>query len=216
MSATLNDYLVLLESLRDDLASNLRKRGVEALDTETLQILVPKVLQIPQGNPYLGYFEGTLAKTHITNGDANYGVFLYGETVPFTDVFRITGYFKMASAVITLTGTGITAMTINAPDGWVVNKISDESATLTLNTEEIQSAPWMMEFLNGITFSSESEAHVSASFKAIEVDTGTEYPIEGSCSWDIQLNSWEHVEDTYPTMADLDVHTWDQVEHLET
>ena len=49
MSATLNDYLVLLESLRDDLASNLRKRGVEALDTETLQILVPKVLQIPQG-----------------------------------------------------------------------------------------------------------------------------------------------------------------------
>ena len=87
----------------------------------------------------------------------------------------------MASAVVTLTGTGITAMTINAPDGWVVNKISDESATLTLNTEEIQSAPWMMEFLNGITFSSESEAHVSASFKAIEVDTGTEYPIEGSC-----------------------------------
>lgn len=220
----LSDYLILLESLRDDLAANLRKRGVQAENAETLQSLVPKVLYIPQGNPYLGYFEGTLAKTHINNGE--YGVFLYGETVPMSGVFNITGYYKMASAVLTLTGSGLSLVTINAP-GWLVSVTDDTRATLTLDTAEIQASGLMQSYLDAITFSytnsepapdnegvADKAVHVSISFKAIEQDTGTEYPIEGSCTFDIQRNSWDHVEDTYPLMSNLDTHTWSQVEDL--
>lgn len=44
---TIADYLTALDQWRDQLAANLAKKGVSADETEKLNTLVPKVLQIP-------------------------------------------------------------------------------------------------------------------------------------------------------------------------
>ena len=45
----ITDYLTRLDSLRDQLADNLVKKGVDATQDESLTELIPKVLEITQG-----------------------------------------------------------------------------------------------------------------------------------------------------------------------
>ena len=48
--AALSRCSEVLETLRQALAANLVTMGVEAAATESLEVLVPKVLRIPQGD----------------------------------------------------------------------------------------------------------------------------------------------------------------------
>lgn len=211
MSTSLTAYLELLESLRDDLAANLSGLGVTASASETLQTLIPKVLSIPQGNPYVAYFKATRKVSHITNGA--YQEFLFGQNVSFANIFQFAGYYMLSSCKVTLTGSGITAMIITAP-GWTINKASDKSATLTANTASIKSGSAMQSLFNVISVKSNSEAHITITFTAYEQTTNKSYNISGGVTFDIQKNSWARVEDTYPTFAKLNKATWKQVESL--
>ena len=50
------NYLTALDEQRDQLARNLVTMGVSASESEKLNTLVPKVLQIPQTKPDIALF----------------------------------------------------------------------------------------------------------------------------------------------------------------
>ena len=50
------NYLTALDAQRDQLARNLVTMGVQASESEKLNTLVPKVLQIPSGRPEVTLF----------------------------------------------------------------------------------------------------------------------------------------------------------------
>ena len=51
------NYLTALDAQRDQLARNLVTMGVQASESEKLNTLVPKVLQIPSGRPEITLFQ---------------------------------------------------------------------------------------------------------------------------------------------------------------
>ena len=76
------NYLTALDAQRDQLARNLVTMGVQASESEKLNTLVPKVLQIPSGRPEVTLFR---------NG--NDALTTYGESI-YT--FYIDGYRSLA------------------------------------------------------------------------------------------------------------------------
>ena len=76
------NYLTALDAQRDQLARNLVTMGVQASESEKLNTLVPKVLQIPSGRPEVTLF---------CNG--NDALTTYGESI-YT--FYIDGYHSIA------------------------------------------------------------------------------------------------------------------------
>jgi len=58
------NYLTALDEQRDALARNLTTMGVSASETEKLNTLVPKVLQIPQTKPDVTLFKASIDTLH--------------------------------------------------------------------------------------------------------------------------------------------------------
>ena len=58
------NYLTALDEQRDALARNLTTMGVSASETEKLNTLVPKVLQIPQAKPDITLFKASIDTLH--------------------------------------------------------------------------------------------------------------------------------------------------------
>ena len=58
------NYLTALDEQRDALARNLAAMGVQASETEKLNTLVPKVLQIPQIKPDITLFKASIDTLH--------------------------------------------------------------------------------------------------------------------------------------------------------
>ena len=58
------NYLTALDAQRDQLARNLVTMGVSASETEKLNTLVPKVLQIPQTKPDVTLFKASIDTLH--------------------------------------------------------------------------------------------------------------------------------------------------------
>lgn len=211
--------LEFLKKLRDDLAKNINAMGVTANNTETLKELIPKVLFISQGNPHTSYFNAEFTGTPIEGNkhqikNGKYGVFLYGEPISFDNVIDVFGYFKMSSCKLTFTGTGLNTLNLTAP-GWTINKAPDgTSITFTMNTLDINSGGLISSKLDAIYFDSISEVHATCTFEATEKESGTVQKVAGSTSFNIQQNSWQHVEDTYQTMGILSAYTWEEMENL--
>ena len=61
---SIGNYLTALDEQRDQLARNLVTMGVQASETEKLNILVPKVLQIPQTKPDVTLFRASIDTIH--------------------------------------------------------------------------------------------------------------------------------------------------------
>lgn len=61
---SIGNYLTALDESRDALARNLVTMGVQASETEKLNTLVPKVLQIPQTNPDITLFRASIDALH--------------------------------------------------------------------------------------------------------------------------------------------------------
>ena len=58
------NYLTALDAQRDQLARNLVTMGVQASESEKLNTLVPKVLQIPQTKPDITLFRASIDALH--------------------------------------------------------------------------------------------------------------------------------------------------------
>ncbi|HRU98799.1 MAG TPA: hypothetical protein P5092_15365 [Ruminococcus sp.] len=58
------NYLTALDAQRDQLARNLVTMGVQASESEKLNTLVPKVLQIPQTKPDITLFKASIDALH--------------------------------------------------------------------------------------------------------------------------------------------------------
>ena len=58
------NYLTALDQQRDQLARNLTAMGVSASETEKLNTLVPKVLQIPQTKQDITLFKASIDALH--------------------------------------------------------------------------------------------------------------------------------------------------------
>ena len=61
---SIGNYLTALDEQRDALARNLVTMGVQASETEKLNTLVPKVLQIPQTKPDITLFRASIDALH--------------------------------------------------------------------------------------------------------------------------------------------------------
>ena len=61
---SIGNYLTALDEQRDQLARNLVTMGVQASETEKLNTLVPKVLQIPQTKPDVTLFRASIDTLH--------------------------------------------------------------------------------------------------------------------------------------------------------
>jgi len=61
---SIGNYLTALDEQRDQLARNLLTMGVQASETEKLNTLVPKVLQIPQTKPDITLFKTSIDALH--------------------------------------------------------------------------------------------------------------------------------------------------------
>ena len=82
------NYLTALDAQRDQLARNLVTMGVQASESEKLNTLVPKVLQIPSGKPEVTLFHnGNDALT--TYGESIYTFYIdgYRSIAGFADVY---------------------------------------------------------------------------------------------------------------------------------
>ena len=74
------NYLTALDAQRDQLARNLVTMGVQASESEKLNTLVPKVLQIPSGRPEVTLFRnGNDALT--TYGECIYTFYIDGKQI---------------------------------------------------------------------------------------------------------------------------------------
>ena len=83
----------VLEGLRQTLAANLVLMGVEASAAESLEVLVPKVLRIPQGDTSAEVFLAS-AKAAF---DVSYGFFAAGEVASFDGMCTISAICRAAS-----------------------------------------------------------------------------------------------------------------------
>ena len=59
---SIGNYLTALDEQRDALARNLVTMGVQASESEKLNSLVPKVLQIPQTKPDITLYKASRRK----------------------------------------------------------------------------------------------------------------------------------------------------------
>lgn len=85
---SIGNYLTALDEQRDALARNLVTMGVQASESEKLNTLVPKVLQIPSGSPEVTLFRnGNDALT--TYGESIYTFYIdgYRSIAGFSDVY---------------------------------------------------------------------------------------------------------------------------------
>lgn len=108
------NYLTALDAQRDQLACNLVTMGVQASESEKLNTLVPKVLQIPSGRPEVTLFcNGNDALT--TYGESIY-TFLLTDTAALLALLmciRISAARRtpMHFTTISLTSTGALSFT---------------------------------------------------------------------------------------------------------
>ena len=207
---TTAQYLTHLTNLRDQLAHNLARCGVAADASETLTTLIPKVLDISSGNPYLGYFVANFTSKEF---ETTYGVLLYNTPARFKGMMSIEGYFKMSSFTLTLAGSGLTALQITAP-GATVTKTSDAAATLVYATPSSVTRHNLQDMLDAVIFQSNAPAQFTITASSVEQDTGDIKTVTGSKSLKIQKNCWGVVQDKYVNWATMEKMIWDQIENL--
>lgn len=205
---SLTPYLSLLESLRDDLAANLTKMGVSASDTETLQTLVPKVLQIAQGNISQEVF---VAQMHAFS--VSYGYFSTGEICHFTGICQIQYYNKISFLTVTISGTGLSALTVTAPN-WTVTS-SESAITMIMATGtrfDAQAA------LDAIMVEGDDATDVLATITVTAtMESGTQISADSATELIFSYGmTWKVLEDIGYTWAALEAEnlTWTMLEEM--
>lgn len=211
--ATIADYLVKLDELRDELARGLVTLGVPAEETETLQSLVPKLLKIPVGDTSKEFAE--LAWL-VEKYPCTFEFLNYEETVAFNvGVMAVTGLNRIGRAELALEGSNVDLLDIIAP-GWTVERETGRvllSRTFPTLTSRFELQAW----IEAIVLSSRSnDVKGVATLSVFGADTQAEYHAAGAMAFQFLRNSWAATDARGYTWADIEAsrYTWDEMENL--
>ena len=214
--AALSRCSEVLETLRQALAENLVTMGVEAAATESLEVLVPKVLRIPQGDISAEVFLASVLPAF----DVSYGFFSTGETASFDGMCTISAVNKATALRLTITGVGATTLTLTGT-GWTVETAAGEEPeadTLTATYAPVGGVFRVdgQAALDGVEITGDGETAVTASIQVSAVGaSGTVLPATGATELRFQYKAtWSTIEAGSPTWGDLEGRTWDQMEHI--
>ena len=117
--ANLTPYFALLTQLRADLAGNLARMGVPATAEEPLQTLVPKVLQILQGDVDADVWSAV----QIADFAPSMGFFDRNETVALSGMAAVAKANRVTQLRLDVTGDNAQAATV-AGQGWTRSDIT--------------------------------------------------------------------------------------------
>lgn len=208
--STIAEYLQALDSLRDQLADNLQKMGVDASQNETLQTLVPKVLGIQQGDMRHEYCDVTLLDFPCT-----YGFYSYDETATMIGVLDVNGFYMVRSAEIIISGTGLSALQITAQN-WTITQ-SDTEISLQCSVLD-KTANQFLDLVDVIQIKLKENIDLTATVTMIIIgdETGEVVGATGSAELRFQNNSWAAIEARGYTWSDIEAnsYTWDDIENL--
>ena len=208
--------LKVLETLRQALAANLVTMGVEAAATESLEVLVPKVLRIPQGDISAEVFLASVLPAF----DVSHGFFSTGETASFDGMCTISAVCKATALRLTITGVGATTLTLTGT-GWTVETAAGEEPEADTLTATYAPAGGVFRVdgqaaLDGVEITGDGETAVTASIRVSAVGaSGTVLPATGATELQIKYKAtWSTIEAGSPTWGDLEGRTWDQMEQI--
>ena len=213
-------YLTALDEQRDALARNLTTMGVQASESEKLNTLVPKVLQIPQTKPDVTLFKASIDTLH------DYGELVY---TFYNDGYRSLSGFADSYPNFCCEDNGY-AIYYNQPDfnwGAVIYTQCVKPVTVTANSAVMFSYKsgaadvgemWLVPKNSGSLSPAETAryihekivagAAVALSFSWLQ--TGDNYttvliPCEGAAPGDYYL-SWKAVTDnTHPFIRHIKI-----------
>lgn len=208
--ATVADYLIKLDELRDALARNLAILGVPAQETEALQTLIPKILKIPVGDISQEYQQATFL---VESFPCTFGFLSYREYASFVGITAISGLNRIKSARMELRGQGVELLDITA-EGWANTK-AQGIVTLTKELPVGTSRFDLQGWIDQITLRAQADVIGVATLSVIGADTGTQYQANGALKFRFARNSWSSLEAIYPTWAALEAEklTWEDVEN---
>ncbi len=202
------ERLALLRRLRSDLAENLTAVGVTALETETLETLVPKVLRALEGTG-----EGFTAALKGA-WDVSYGYFSTGETVSFAGMATVTKAVRITALVLTVTGEGVPALSA-AGSGWTVGK-SGNTLTARYRPGGVIPAAAISAALERFSLSGDGATPVTASAALSGLGaSGAAYSAAGTAAFSYAYGmTWRLMALVFPAWTDLEGQTWRAVENF--
>lgn len=208
--ATIADYLIELDKLRNNLAQNLVTLGVPAQETEALQTLIPKILKIPVGDISQEYQKTAFL---IETFPCTFGFLSYGESASFVGITAISGLNRINRARMELRGQGVELLDITA-EGWDITK-AQGVVTLTRELPTGTSRFDLQGWIDQITLRAQADVIGVATLSVTGADTGTQYQASGSMKFRFTRNSWAALEKVYPTWAVIEAEspTWEDVEN---
>lgn len=207
---TIADYLTKLVSLRDKLAYNLTLMGVAASNTETLEALVPKVLQILVGDTTAPVFLCALTGEFVSAAEPT-DYFEPGEELALAGHYSLGGCNLMTAITARWTLAGDAGVALTGA-GWVLSTPSE--GRIEARYELAQPATFFAAdtALGMLAFSLTGNGGVKLTISA-EDAAGNIYPAEGELTAAVAKDAtWAVLERVYPTWGDVNGQTWTEIE----
>lgn len=203
-----SERLALLRRLRGDLADELTALGVPSRQDETLEVLVPRVLQCLEGAG-----EGFAASLKPA-WDVSYGCFSAGETVSLAGMAAIARAVRVTALTVTVTGKGVSALSA-AGTGWTVSR-SGDALTAQYRPGGVLLPAALAAALERLTLAGDGATPVTATvaLRGLGFSGGT-YPADGTASFSYVYHmTWELLGLVCPTWTELSGRTWRGVERF--
>ena len=203
------DYLAKLISLRDRLAHNLTLMGVNASSTETLETLVPKVLQILVGDTSAPVFLCSLTGRFVSETAPTY-YFEPGEALPLAGHYSLGGCNLMTAITARWALTGDAGVVLTGA-GWVLSAPAE--GRLEARYELAQPATFFSAdiALEALAFSLTGNGSIKLTISAEDAE-GNIYPAEGELTAAVSKDAtWAVLEHVYPTWGDISNQTWNEI-----
>lgn len=209
--STIAEYLTALEGLRDQIADNLVKLGINASRDETLKTLVPKLLGIQQGDMRHECFAAKMQNFPIS-----YGFFSFNEIAALVGAIEVEAFYMIRSAEINIDAAGgLSRLNVVAPN-WQITQ-SDTKISMVCDVIG-KSRAQFTDLLDLIRISITGTEALSAQVTMIVIgdETGNTLAAAGSTSLRFQKGNWETLEARNYTWNDIETqgYTWQGLENL--
>lgn len=200
----------VLEGLRQTLAANLVLMGVEASAAESLEVLVPKVLRIPQGDTSAEVFLAS-AKAAF---DVSYGFFAAGEVASFDGMCTISAICRAASLRLAIAGAGAGTLSLTGA-GWETETGADTLTAVYAPACGVTRLDGQAA-LDRVEIAGDGSTAVTAAIQVSAVtESGAVLPATGTTELRFQYKAtWSTIEAGKPAWRDLDGKTWEQMERI--
>lgn len=211
------EYLTKLDALRDDLARNLAYMGVTATADETLDVLVPKVLDILTGDPSAELLKYTINNAELASTVRPTAYFGDGERVTFGDALTVNAANRITIIKIMITSVpvGLSQTFTVSGDGWTgqvgtSNYVASFPLTRATRGKVIEA---LKAFSLGFTGSDSGDCTLEVSAVA---ESGAEIAATGTISFKLRpFSTWEIAQAKYPKWTDVSGLSWKTVESLK-